>query len=483
MPHDHRHVLADWHKASREHVEQAIAAAAAARREWSNWPWEDRAAVLPEGGRAAGHHLARHAQRRHHAGPVQDRLPGRDRRRLRADRLLALQPALRAGALRRAAALGPHDVEPARLPRARGVRLRDHALQLHGHRRQPAHRARPHGQHRGLEAGLHRGALGLLHHEAAGGGGPAARRHQLRARRRGHDLGRGARATATWPASTSPAAPRVFNSMWKTIGQNMSRYRSYPRIVGETGGKDFIVAHPSADPQALAVAIARGGFEYQGQKCSAASRVYVPRSLWNDVRDRTVAMHPGDPGGRRGRLPQLHGRGDRPQGLRQDQRIPGGGAQERARGRRAARRRTSGATSSSPRWSRRTTPATACSARRSSAPWSPSTSTTTHAGSETLRVVDQTSPYALTGARVRAGPARPCARRASPCATRPATSTSTTSPRARWWASSRSAGRARSGTNDKAGSKLNLVRWVSARTIKENFVPPQDYRYPFMAEE
>src|SRR5436190_16111365 len=82
----------------------------------------------------------------------------------------------------------------------------------------------------------------------------------------------------------------VFNSMWKTIGANMSNYATYPRIVGETGGKDFIVAHASADPQALAVAIARGGFEYQGQKCSAVSRVYVPRSLWNDVRDRTVGM-------------------------------------------------------------------------------------------------------------------------------------------------------------------------------------------------
>src|SRR5947207_14880928 len=70
----------------------------------------------------------------------------------------------------------------------------------------------------------------------------------------------------------------------------MANYATFPRIVGETGGKDFIVAHPSADPQALAVAMARGAFEYQGQKCSAASRVYVPRSLWNDVRDRTVAM-------------------------------------------------------------------------------------------------------------------------------------------------------------------------------------------------
>src|SRR5205814_2714540 len=82
----------------------------------------------------------------------------------------------------------------------------------------------------------------------------------------------------------------VFNSLWKTIGAQMSSYATYPRSVGETGGKDFIVAHASADPQALAVAVVRGGFEYQGQKCSAASRIYVPRSLWPDVRDRMVAL-------------------------------------------------------------------------------------------------------------------------------------------------------------------------------------------------
>src|SRR5439155_867175 len=82
----------------------------------------------------------------------------------------------------------------------------------------------------------------------------------------------------------------VFNDMWKTIGASMSTYRSYPRIVGETGGKDFVVAHPSADVDALAVAIVRGGFEFQGQKCSAVSRVYIPRSIWDGVRDRMVAM-------------------------------------------------------------------------------------------------------------------------------------------------------------------------------------------------
>src|SRR5207344_1122005 len=84
----------------------------------------------------------------------------------------------------------------------------------------------------------------------------------------------------------------VFNGMWRTVAANMGRYRNYPRLVGETGGKDFIVAHPSADVDALAVAIARGGFEYQGQKCSAASRVYLPKSLWPALRERLAEEIP-----------------------------------------------------------------------------------------------------------------------------------------------------------------------------------------------
>src|SRR5574341_579577 len=82
----------------------------------------------------------------------------------------------------------------------------------------------------------------------------------------------------------------VFQMMWRTVGENIQKYRTYPRLVGETGGKDFIVAHASADPEALAVAAVRGAYEYQGQKCSAASRLYVPKSQWNGIRDRMVAM-------------------------------------------------------------------------------------------------------------------------------------------------------------------------------------------------
>ena len=102
-------------------------------------------------------------------------------------------------------------------------------------------------------------------------------------------------ATATWPASTSRAAPRSSTPCGRRSAPRWRATAPIPRIVGETGGKDFIVAHASADPQALAVAIVRGGFEYQGQKCSAASRVYVPRSLWSDVRDRVVGHDPGHP--------------------------------------------------------------------------------------------------------------------------------------------------------------------------------------------
>ena len=99
----------------------------------------------------------------------------------------------------------------------------------------------------------------------------------------------GAATTPTSPASTSPAPRRPSSTCGGTVGENITRYRSYPRIVGETGGKDFVVAHPSADPDVLRVALIRGAFEFQGQKCSAASRAYVARSVWNRMKDDLVA--------------------------------------------------------------------------------------------------------------------------------------------------------------------------------------------------
>ena len=281
------------------------------------WPWEDRAARAPARRRAPRHDLAPDASTPRRCSASRRR---RSRRRSTprremidfwrfnayfAQELYSEQPIS-----------GPGVWNPMEYRDARRLRLRGHAVQLHRDRRQPDDRAGADGQHRDLEAGVERDAERLLH---------ATRCSRRRACR---------------PASSTscPATPceitnalldspelagihftgstAVFNSMWKKVGENIGRYRVYPRLVGETGGKDFIVAHPSADPQEVAVAIARGGFEYQGQKCSAASRVYVPQSLWDEVRDRAVAMMKEIKVGDVARLPQLHGRGHRQEGVR-----------------------------------------------------------------------------------------------------------------------------------------------------------------------
>ena len=148
MPHDHGHVLAEYHLAGPEHIQQAIAAAAAARREWSAWPWEDRAAVLLRAAELLATTLAPDDQRRDDARAVEDGVPVGDRRRVGDDRLLALQRLLRAGALQRAADQRPRRVEPDGVPQPRGLHLRGLAVQLHRDRRQPDDRAGADGQHR-----------------------------------------------------------------------------------------------------------------------------------------------------------------------------------------------------------------------------------------------------------------------------------------------------------------------------------------------
>ena len=290
MPHAHRQVLADWHRAAPEHVTQAIAAAKSARADWADWAWEDRAAVFLRAAELLATTWRDTANAATMLGQSKTAFQAEidaaceliDFWRFNphyAEELYGEQPLSQ-----------PQDVEPARLPAAGRVRLRGDAVQLHVHRRQSADVAGADGQHRAsgsrrpramlsahyllkvLEAaGLPPGVINLVAGDAALISEIALSHPDL--------------AGVHFTGSTS-----VFNNMWQTIGANMSRYRSYPRIVGETGGKDFILAHASAEPQALAVAIVRGGFEYQGQKCSAASRVYVPRSLWPEVRDRVVAM-------------------------------------------------------------------------------------------------------------------------------------------------------------------------------------------------
>ena len=273
----------------------------------------------------------------------------------------------------------------------------------------------------------------------------------------------------------------VFNGMWKTIGASMSSYASYPRIVGETGGKDFIVAHPSADPQALAVAVARGGFEYQGQKCSAASRAYVPRSLWADVRDRTVSMmdemRMGDISDFRNFVGAVIDDkafkkiSEYLADAKENATIVSGGV---AKGEEGFFIRPTLVESRDPGYRllcEEIFGPVVTAYVYDDAKWG-----------ETLEVIDRTSPYALTGA-VFAND-RAAVREATMALRNAAGNFYVNDKPTGAVVGQQPFGGARaSGTNDKAGSKLNLVRWVSARTIKETFSPPTDYTYPFMAEE
>ena len=270
----------------------------------------------------------------------------------------------------------------------------------------------------------------------------------------------------------------VFQSIWREIGGNIQRYRAYPRIVGETGGKDFIVAHPSAEVESLAVAIVRGGFEYLGQKCSAASRIYVPRSLWPAVskrcREMTLEMKQGD--------------------VRDFSNFVGAVIDERAWKRHAQwlerlRAETDvlvgGHASDRVGWYVEPT------ITRVDDPNHPLMHTELFGPivgafvyddarwTETLELVDRTSPYALTGAifstdRYAIETALGTLRNAAGNVyinDKPTGAVVGQQPFG--------GGRA-SGTNDKAGAAANLSRWVSPRTIKETMVPPVSWRYPFL---
>jgi 1-pyrroline-5-carboxylate dehydrogenase len=274
----------------------------------------------------------------------------------------------------------------------------------------------------------------------------------------------------------------VFQSLWRTVGENLERYAGYPRIVGETGGKDFIVAHRSADVEALAVAMVRGAYEYQGQKCSAASRAYIPDTLWPEVRDRVVGMigdiRMGDVADFRNFMGAVIDR-------RAFERIRG--YLDQAKQDPGVRILAGGGTDDSVGWFVEPTllqvedPAHRTMCEEIFGPVLTAHVYPAAKWSETLALVDRTGPYALTGAifaQDRAAIAE--ADRALRYSAgnyyvndKPTGAVVGQQPFG--------GGRA-SGTNDKAGSVLNLLRWVSPRAIKETFAPPKDYRYPFMAE-
>ena len=272
----------------------------------------------------------------------------------------------------------------------------------------------------------------------------------------------------------------VFNGIWRKIAENMETYGTYPRIVGETGGKDFVLAHPTTDPRALAIALLRGAFEFQGQKCSAASRAYVPASLWPEVQEILAAelaqVKLGDVRDFSNFMGAL---------IDQSAFDTNKGAIDRAKASPDAEVVLGGGCDDSKGYFIEPTVIVAKTPRYETMEtelFGPVLTVFVYeddAWEETLELVDTTSPYALTGSVM--GRDRGAIVQASDALRYSAGNFYVNDKPTGAVVGQQPFGGARaSGTNDKAGSILNLQRWVSPRTIKETFVPPTDWRYPFL---
>jgi 1-pyrroline-5-carboxylate dehydrogenase len=275
----------------------------------------------------------------------------------------------------------------------------------------------------------------------------------------------------------------VFQTLWKSVAANLDRYAGYPRIVGETGGKDFILAHPSAEVEALSVGIVRGAYEYQGQKCSAASRAYIPDTLWPQVRDRVVSMiediRMGDVADFRNFMGAVIDRRafnrlkDHLEAAKRDPGVKvlaGGGADD------------SVGFFVQPTLLQVENPAYRLMCEEIFGPVLSVYVYPSSAWQETLKLVDRTSPYALTGA-VFARDRRAVTEADHALRHSAGNFYINDKPTGAVVGQQPFGGGRASGTNDKAGSILNLLRWVSPRSIKETLSPPRNYRYPFMEAE
>ncbi|MEA3246087.1 MAG: L-glutamate gamma-semialdehyde dehydrogenase [Gemmatimonadota bacterium] len=479
-PHEHRHVTATWHQARPRDVAAAIRAAGAAQKEWASWRWEDRAAVLL---RAA------------------DLLATSWRTTLNAATMLGQSKTAFQAEIDAACEL----IDFWRF----NVQF---AAEIYADQPKDAPGMSNMMDYRGLEGFVY--AVTPFNFTAIGGNLPTAPAlmgctviwkpsntailsawHTMQLLREAgmpdgvinFVPGNAVEITGQLLAHRDfggihfTGSTTVFNAMWETVGRNVGGYRSYPRIVGETGGKDFIVAHPSADPAAVAVAIVRGGFEFQGQKCSAASRVYVPKSMWNDVRDRVVAMvktiRMGDPADFRNFMGAVIDQKafDRISGYLADAKtkakvVCGGGA--------------NGKTGwfIEPTLVETKNPGYRLMCEEIFGPVVTAYAYPDAKWKDTLRVVNSTSPYALTGA-VFARDRKAVAEAHTALRNAAGNFYVNDKPTGAVVGQQPFGGARASGTNDKAGSKMNLLRWTSARTVKETFNPPTDYRYPFMQEK
>ena len=482
MPHAYRHVLADVHLAGPDEVQAAIDAAAAAWQEWSRWPWEDRVAVFLRAAELL-------------AGPWRDTLNaatmlGQSKTAHQAEidaacelidfwrfnplfltQLYADQPVSSPGVWNRVE-YRPLEgfvlaVTPFNFTSIAGNLPTSPAMLGNTVVWKPASTAMLSAYYvmRLLqEAGLPDGVINLVYGRGGEVGDPLLASPHL--------------AGVHFTGSTA-----VFHDIWRTVGGGIERYANYPRIVGETGGKDFVVAHASADIAALVAGVVRGAFEYQGQKCSAASRLFVPASLWPLVCERLVdeteSITMGDVadfGTFMGAVIDAASFATQKQAIEEaeadgDTQIVAGGEcddsvgyfvrptviETRDPGFRTLREELFG-------------PVLTAYVYRD----------TEWAGM--LKMVDTSTPYGLTGS-VFARDRRALREAADALRHTAGNFYINDKPTGAVVGQQPFGGSRASGTNDKAGSVWNLIRWTSPSAIKELFVPPTDYRYPFLSSE
>ena len=476
-PHKHRHVTATWHHATAQDVHDAIASGKKAYKEWSEWTWEERAAVFLKAADLL-------------AGPWRDTINaatmlGQSKNVYQSEidaacemtdffrfnvafaRELYSEQPVSAPGMWNQSEYRPlegfvYAVTPFNFTAIGGNLAGAPALMGNTVLWKPAASAMLSAWYTLQllhEAGLPKGVINFLPGDPVMISDIALKHRDL--------------AGVHFTGSTG-----VFNSMWNTIGTNMSNYRSYPRIVGETGGKDFMIAHASADVQAFAVGVVRGAFEYQGQKCSACSRIYVPKSIWPEVKARIVAMIDEIKVGDTNDFSNFMGAVidqrafDRISGYladaKQNAKVIAGGTADGKDG-----------------WFVRPTlvettdPKYRLMCEEIFGPVVTAYVYDDAKWEETLKLVDETSDYALTGAVFAQD--RSALKQAHAALRHSAGNFYVNDKCTGAVVGQQPFGGARaSGTNDKAGSKLNLLRWVSARTVKETFVPPKDYKYPHM---
>ena len=476
MPHDHKHVIATAHEASAEHVNAAIDAGMKAHREWSRTSFEDRAAIFLRAADLLTGKWRQHVNATCMLGQSKTCFQSdidavcelADFWRFNvsfAEKILAEQPISPPGQWNRIEhrplegfvfAITPFNFLSiaANLPTA-AILMGNVALW------KPSSTSL-----RGCwamiellrEAGLPDGVLGFL---------PGA----------GPEQGDAALANEHLAGVHFTGSTGTFKGLWRQIADNLDGYRTFPRLVGETGGKDFIVAHESADPRALITAISRGAFEYQGQKCSAASRMYVPKAMWAEVRDGVAAdvesMRFGD-------VRDFSSFGGAVIDQRAYDKISG--YVELAKT--SAKVIAGGECDDSVGYFVHPTLVEVDDPKHrlmQEEIFGPVATVYPYEQSwpEVLELVDSTSPYGLTGAVFANDRA---AVRVAQDTLRDAAGNFyiNDKPTGAVVAQQPFGGARLSGTNDKAGLHLNLLRWVSPRSIKENLAPPTDYRYPFL---